>query len=166
MQPARMQPDDGYWLADDDDCWVRHVLEAKSVRGPRLKVKYLENCLELVTGRPWEAEISGRLLSLANDIREKADAEAARIGKPGIRFRHVAYIMVVSVRAGLNWDVYAEPNEDDEAHANLVAYQVRMAPVLSPDAHPKFEHEFLKIICDNMQICDESDLGPLEALRA
>lgn len=114
-----MQPDDGSWLADEDDCWIRHVLEAHSVRAtsPRLKVKYLENHLDLVTGRLWEAEISGRLLSLAYDIREKAEAEAAKIGKLGIKFRHVAYIMVASVRAGLNWDVYAEPNNDDEAHA-------------------------------------------------
>jgi hypothetical protein len=162
-----MLPDDGYWLADIADCWLRHVIEANAVRTitPRLKTKYLENHLELVTGRPWEAEISGRLLSLANDIREKAEAEAAKIGKQGIRFRHVAYIMVSSVRTGHNWDVYAEPNEDD-AHANLVAFQVRMAPALTPDAQPKFAHEFLKVICDSIQICDENALGPLEALRA
>jgi hypothetical protein len=151
-------------LADASDCWLRHILEGDAVRvtAPRLKAKYFANRLEFVTDRPWQAELSGRLLSLALDIAERAEKEALK--HPSLRFRHVAYIGVVSVRQEQNWDVFAEPN-DDQAHANLVAYNIEMAPVLEATAEPKISHAFIKGILDRVQVCEAANLEPLTILR-
>src|SRR5690348_16342952 len=53
--------------APDSEVWFRHILEKGAVRAtaPRLNAKYLANKFDRVCGRQWEAEISGRLLSIA-----------------------------------------------------------------------------------------------------
>ena len=47
----------------------------------KIKIKYLENRFVQVRGILAVREISGRRLSLANDIREAADANAAALNK-------------------------------------------------------------------------------------
>ena len=110
------------------------------------------------------AEISGRLLSIAADIAERAHAEAAAINKPGIRFRHVMYIKVSTVRQDPNWDVYAEPADDDPAHANMVAYSLANAQQLLP-TDDRISHDFVLGVAKAFEVCDASDLSPLEQLR-
>ncbi len=159
--------------ANNDDHWLRHIIEGGAVRSkaPRLKEKYIENKLDFVIERPWEAEISGRLLSKAMDIRERADAAAAH--SASLKFRQIAYVAVQKVRQDTNLDVYFEPNEDP-AHANLVVLKVPLAPPLSPpvpdnsSANPvkKIAHEFVKNLAAMFLVCDANDLAPLEALRA
>jgi hypothetical protein len=167
IYPAPSAPEPAYRRADDDDHWLRHILENGAVqkKAPRLKARYVADRLELVGERPWKAEISGRLLSVADDIAGHAQAEAAAIGKEGIRFRYVAFIKVCGVRQDVNMDVYAEPTIKDPAHANLVAYQLPLANSLQDSAPRKVAHEFVKALCDLIQVCDAADLTPIEAVR-
>ena len=158
-------PLEQFVLAHASDNWLRHILEGNAVRvsAPRLKAKYLTDKLEVVANRPWKAEISGRLLSLALDIAEFAERKSS--DRPGLRFRHVAFVEVISVRQVREWDVYSEPKPDDQAHANLVAYKIEMAPVLNPHATQKISHEFVKSIVERIQVCDAENLEPLTKLR-
>lgn len=159
-------PLEQFALADAGDHWFRHILEGDAVRAtaPRLKIKYVANRLEIVANRPWAAEISGRLLSMASDIEERATREA--LANPTLRFRHVAFIEVVSARQVQHWDVFAEPKDDDPAHANLIAYKIEMAPVMEANAEQKISHEFVKKIVDRMHVCDAANLDQLTRLRA
>jgi hypothetical protein len=164
----QLPPEAAFSLADAADHWFRHILEGKQVRAnaPRFKAKYIEDRLEAPEQpRPWKREISGRLLSKANDIAERAVAEASRIGAESIKFRHVAYVAVATVRQDPNWDVFAEPKDDDLAHANLVVYNVPLAPEMTAGTHPKIGHELVRGLADHFQVCDATDLSPIEALR-
>lgn len=118
-------------------------------------------------GRPWQAELSGRLLSTAVDIAERAHTAAAALGNPAaIRFRHVIYVSVAVVRRDSNLNVYAEPNCGDHAHANFVAMTVPMAPQMTtPPQPPKVAHEFAKRVAALFDVCNADDLAPLENLR-
>ncbi len=153
-------------LALHDDHWFRHVIEgsAMNAAAPRVKPRYIQNHLETVEGRPWSAEISGRLLSKAEDIEAAATAAATERNSVSIRFRHVMYVKVGVVRQDLNLNVFSEPNADP-AHANLVAYTVPMAPEMTPALPPKPAHEFIKRIASLFLVCEADDLSPLEGLR-
>jgi hypothetical protein len=131
---------------------------------PPVKVSYLEKELQLVSGRQWEAEISGRLLSEANDIRERAIGAATARQSNSIKFRHVIYVKVSDVRKNDNLDVYAEPNED-HAHANLVAKKMPEAPQITVQATPKVAHEIYRALAAILSVCDADDLSPVEKLR-
>jgi len=109
--------------------------------------------------------MSGRLLSLAYNIREKADEAAAHINRVGIYFRFVMFTRIDAVRADQNLDVCAEKTNDDPAHANLIAYKVQMAPALAPGQAPKMAHDFAQAIAAIFSVCDSADLTPIEQLR-
>jgi hypothetical protein len=160
-------PPDSFWPAHIDDIWLRHILEGKALRAnePRVKATYIANKFEKVADRPWAAEVSGRLLSEANDIAEKAEREAANACNPGIKFRHVIYIDVRVVRLINGFDVYAEPRDDDSAHANCVIRKIEFAPSLNVTAGPKFAHEPFKKLADLLKACDAANLSVIESLR-
>jgi hypothetical protein len=160
-----------FYLADVGDVWLRHVVEGGAIRSthPRVKTAYLERKLERVPDRPWEGEISGRLLSKANDIRTRAIAAATAIATPGIEFRHAIYVRVSEVRKNSNFDVYAEPKQEDDAHANLVAKQMPDAPQLATGTAapaPKVTHEVYRTLAGMLMVCDADNLAPLESLRS
>ncbi|HJE25526.1 MAG TPA: hypothetical protein K8W01_17895 [Methylorubrum populi] len=159
---------DGCSLADENDIWLRHIIEAKATRveEPRLKAQYIQRKLELVTDRPWQAEISGRLLSIANDVSEKAEAAANASESESIKFRHVASVAVATVRQNKLLDVVHEPKKDDPAHSNIVAYNVPMAPLLNDQAVPKVSQEFIKKLCDSFRVDDADNLTALHAMRS
>jgi hypothetical protein len=166
-----VQPDP-WFLADQDDVWLHHVIKGKTLNAtaPYVKPSYIRQTLARVEGRPWAGEISGRLLSRAFDIIERATAAAASAGTtPTIKFRHVIYVGVGAVR-GPNLDIFAEPT-DDEAHANFVVYTIPEAPQL-PDVPQlthvvptKISHEFLLSIAALFSVCPADDISPLEQLR-
>jgi hypothetical protein len=155
-----------FWLADAGDHWLHHVLQGKALRSdhPRVKTKYLENCFEEVDDKPWASEMSGRALSLALDIRERAEAAAIASGAASIRFRHVIYAEVATVRSAGNLNVYVEPIDGDDAHANFVILEMPPLPYRTP-ADPKQSHDIFRQIAAMLRVCDASNLSPLEALR-
>lgn len=132
---------------------------------PRLHAKYIAERLRAASERPWGAEISGRLLSKAHDIASFAISEAARINHLSIKFRHVAFIEVRAVRKDPNLDVFAEPNDRDPAHANLVAYKIPEAHIMRSGVSPKISHDFVRELCSLIQVCDANDLSAIEMLR-
>ena len=115
------------------------------------------------------------MLSLAMDIREKADvaAENLNIKKNGtdFRFRYLAHVSVNIIRKDGkgDFDVYSEPIAhpiEDLAHANLVIIN-KNAPqhILSSAADPKQGHEIFKRLADLIKICDAQNISEVEALR-
>lgn len=116
--------------ADDTDRWVRHLIEPRSVKNNRVTEAYIRRYLAPVVGKPWQAEISGRLLSLAFDWRKIADREVQRLSEPQFRFYGMAYVDLVDLRASAsNFDVFPTPRCADWAHADLVAWNAPLADV-------------------------------------
>jgi len=106
--------------------------------------------------------MSGRILSRATDIEARARAAAAA---SGLKFRHVMYSRVSAVRDNPDLDVFVEPLDDDAAHANFVAYRVPMAQELTPGHRPKMSQDFVRAVVMLFDVCDASDITPLERLR-
>lgn len=150
--------------AADNDHWLRHVIEGGAVRStpPRVKVKHLENKFEKVVGKPWEQELSGRMLTLAHNIRDMAEAAATNAG---LRFRHLIYASVAVIRTNPNLDVFSEPVNGDDAHANFVIKQMPIAPPSRKPGDPKQPHEIFREIAQMLQVCDAADISHVEALR-
>jgi hypothetical protein len=120
------QPD--FWRAGPTDQWIRHLIEGRGATLDRSNVphrvreKYLQNTFKTVLGKPWAQELSGRALSLALDIREKAQSESQKLSDRGDRkfdFHHVVHGPVNHLAAHSNLGVFIEPVDGDIAHANL-----------------------------------------------
>lgn len=161
------RPEPAHWPATDTDYWLRHILEGGAIRptSPRVRVKYLENKFDRVTDKPWVRELSGRALSLATDIREKADQAANELGgPPQFKLRAVALGSVRRFRDHGNLDVFIEPTSRDPAHANLVIVN-EPPPVqnLSPTA--KEPHEIYRQIATILKVYNPDVLEQVEVLR-
>jgi len=129
-------------------------------------VHYLQDKFEYVTDKPWALELSGRALSLAADIRSKAEQAAANLGGlPRFRFHDVIYGHVGRFLDHGNLAVFIEPNCDDKAHANLVIIEEPKPIQYLRAADAKKPHEIYRQIAERLEVCDASDLTPLEALR-
>jgi hypothetical protein len=121
-----------------------------------------------VTERPWARELSGRALSLATDIREKADQAANELGgPPKFKLRAIAHGNVQRFRDHGNLDVFIEPTTPyDPAHANLVIVdEPPPVPHLSSAAGSKEPHEIYRQIAARLDVYDPDALEQLEALR-
>jgi hypothetical protein len=105
--------------AEDCDYWLYQVLQKGLIRSsaPRINAAKLAGLFLPVDDKPWSAEVSGRALSIARDIREFAERRAAQ--NPSLKFRHLVDIAVPPVRAVQGCDVWLTPTEDDPAHADL-----------------------------------------------
>ncbi len=114
--------------------------------------------------RQWKAELSGRILSKAFDIRKKAEEAAIKVNSSTVRFREVAYAQVKPIRNIPFFDVFVEPVVDDDAHANLVITTLKTAPVLSGSVE-KVSVEDVIELAKIFNVCGASDLSPLESLR-
>jgi hypothetical protein len=89
-----------FWRAGPTDQWIRHLIEGRgatldrSNTPHRVREKHLQNKFKTVPGKPWAQELSGRALSLARDVRQKAQNEAQKLSDQGGRkfeFHHVAH---------------------------------------------------------------------------
>lgn len=160
------QPDVTFEIACNRDHWLRHIIESKAVRAeaPRVKIKYLEEKFEAVTDRPWAAELSGRLLSMAFNIKEVAELAARNVGSQSIKFRHVIYASVSVLRDIECVDVYHEPTED-AAHANCVLVGDVFVVPLDATSQQKIAHEPLRRLANVLQCCDAENIAVLEQLR-
>lgn len=123
--------------ADDADCWLRNVINAKHARRGVLHHSALKGQLKAPSpsrNRPWSHELSGRLLSRTNDPRVEGESycaerikekvERGEIVSSTIKFVGVAAALVSTLRQvnGITpVDIIYTPREGDEAHADLVA---------------------------------------------
>jgi hypothetical protein len=108
--------------ADDWDIWLRNITNKNHLRKDgRLKSNAFTGkaISPRQPGRPWDHELSGRLLSLTNDF----DAEGrAFCETKGMTFMGVMYASVQALRQTVNTvatDVNYTRTADDNAHADL-----------------------------------------------
>lgn len=117
-----MPPKDGD-PADADDIWLRNVTNPKHVRpdGRPTSNAFTGRAISpRAPGRPWDHELSGRLLSLTQDFEGEGREYCRLKEKP---FIGVMYATVASIRRVANeitTDVYYTPIKcGDQAHADL-----------------------------------------------
>lgn len=124
-------PQSHYWPAPSKDYWIRHLLfPSEWPKTNKLHPKFLENLLKKFQPprqeRPWFVEISGRLLSKADDIVGFATNRATELkrnnSQNSVKFRGIIYQQVDTIREieKDTYDVFHEPSRQDFAHANLV----------------------------------------------
>ena len=169
-QPSADLP---YSPAESGDYWFRHLIEGRgnTIREGRVQAVYLQrNFKPPKAQRPWELELSGRMLSIASDIRIKADAAAARAGAISqppreFHFHHITYENVQNLLNHGSLAVFIEPIPDDSAHANLVIPRLP-APEVSPiPTNKKQTHQIYREISLLLKICGADDLTPFKSLR-
>jgi hypothetical protein len=152
---------------------LRHLIEGRRKtlqrEKPRVRATYLRDKFKSPeTVRPWFKELSGRALSLASDIREKAERAAADLTRPErpFQFHDVAYGSIQLFTDHGNLAVFIEPRpDDDDAHANLVILKEPPPIQYLSQADAKQPHEIYRQIARLLETCDAADLSPLEALR-
>ena len=117
-----MPPKDGE-PADPDDVWLRNVTDKKHVRadGKPTSNAFTGRAISpRAEGRPWDHELSGRLLSFTMDFEAEGRKYCEDRNKS---FIGVLYAKVERVRCeanGIKTDVYYTPIPDvDEAHGDL-----------------------------------------------
>jgi hypothetical protein len=116
-----MPPKDGE-PADADDIWLRNITDKKHVRadGKLTSNAFTGRAISpRALGRPWDHELSGRLLSLTNDFEAEGRSYCGQRNKP---FIGVMYAKVERIRRetnGVKTDVHYTPTEGDQAHADL-----------------------------------------------
>jgi hypothetical protein len=118
-----MPPKDGE-PADADDVWLRNVTSKAHVRADGKPTSNAFTGRAAIAPpaaeRPWDYELSGRLLSLTNDFEAEGRAFCEGLKKP---FIGVMYAKVEHIRRetnGVKTDVYYTPIKDgDLAHADL-----------------------------------------------
>lgn len=158
--------------AADGDIWFHHIIAGgKYSRDPlRVRDTYIAREFDPTSPtaeRPWEAELSGRLLSKSANIREFAEEVAARFNNPGIKFRAVLHAKVADLRAN-GWDVWDDPTDDDPAHAVLTVPQLNPVPVL-PSAPPmpagamRIDQKLVHAIAERLSLTEAQDIHALEA---
>jgi hypothetical protein len=157
----------------EGDCWVRHLLESSAIRTtePRIRDGYLAKELVPVKDKPWQAEISGRLLSLAFDWRDAAAREERLIGQSHIRFRGMAFVDTSDLLAAgpPNFSVLADATLWDWAHANLVAWRAPLAEVDAdaPERPERVSQEVARSLARLLKLAEtQGQLNDLESRRS
>jgi hypothetical protein len=117
-----MPPKDGE-PADAHDIWLRNVTNARHVRpdGKPTSNAFTGSAISpRAPGRPWDHELSGRLLSFTQDFEAEGRKYCKDRDKP---FIGVMYATVEQIRRetnGVKTDVHYTPiNNVDQAHADL-----------------------------------------------
>ena len=133
----------------DHDCWYRvltnndHITRDGTVHYQALKRQAFRPPKDQ---KPWAHELSGRLVSLVDDIVGEAEAQIVKIhanfarkNKPipsKIRFVGIACATAAEIRAAtlpvITIDVVYSPLPTDTAHANIVTYQTNSDEDLDP----------------------------------
>lgn len=152
--------------ASDSDHWLHTVLAKGAVRAD-LKVQpgYLQKCFAIVDHEPWQAEMSGQLLSLVADIAARPNKIVSEKQNPSLKFRCVLFGSTRHLRTDPNVDVFHDATED-EAHANLVLYKVQLAAKLDGSVPDKVAHDHFIMLATALQACDADKLETLESLRS
>lgn len=152
----------------DEECWIRELTNTDYVtRDGTVHRQALKKKLEPSSLAGWSHEMSGRLLSLANDVVARGEASAERQRE---RFREqgksapskIAFVGVACATAGklrgllpgvVVTDVVFTPiDQDDPAHADFVA-----ADLTSDDKVEQVQDALL----ENLRVLRVSDLpGP------
>lgn len=146
------------------------MLEGKYTAGGKIKIKYLERNLVSVRHKPWANEMSGRLLSLAMDIRDRANASAEMLNKrskknpPAFKFRHILYAQVGPLRCNGAFDVIYSPTWGNTAHADLVMLHDQTIANRG-GGFPKPAHDLFRELQDLLSVLPEDNLYVVEALR-
>lgn len=124
--------------AEDSDTWFRmatmkdHVRENKRIHHAMFKGRKAITAPESPSNT-WKAEISGRLLSIADSICDhaeqrineiKTEQEKNNFSTSKTRFMGIAHSKVSNLREfpHAETNVIFEPVDDDDAHANLVFF--------------------------------------------
>jgi hypothetical protein len=152
--------------------WVRHLLEPTAIRKtePRMREGYIRNKLTPVQDRPWQAEISGRLLSLAFDWQLVAIREAHLIGQQHIKFRGVAFVDEADLLADGPPNFCVQPDSicRDWAHANLVAWRAPLAEIDpdAPERPQRISQETARALAKALKLAETNDdFAALETKR-
>lgn len=152
--------------ADDNDVWLHQILIGKATgTDPRIKPRYIETEIDVMAasdGKPWEAEISGRLLSLCPDVELfAATAAQAMGGKPAFYLRGFALALpTIARKAG--FDVVIEPTSIDVAHAVLTIPKIEFAETASGGKR-KISQDLLRKITVVLSFCDPTQVTQLES---
>jgi hypothetical protein len=108
--------------ADADDVWLRNITNKHHVRpdGRLASNAFTGRAISPpAPGRPWDHELSGRLLSLTNDFEAEGRTYCEQRNKP---FIGVIYAKVERIRRetnGVKTDVCYTPKDGDKGHADL-----------------------------------------------
>lgn len=149
--------------ANSHDTWFHHIISGDGFKSqhPRVRPRYLQNQIDPVANDPakgWEAEISGRLLSIAANIAKFAEGAAnAAGGPPNLRFRAAAFATVAAIRAG-GFEVHEDPIPGDDAHAVFTIAHLEFAPG-SSDSKQVIKHELLLSIAGLLQLCVKREIS-------
>lgn len=141
-----LNPDDS---VPAHECWYRvltnssHITRDGTVHYQALKRQAFRPPKDQ---KPWAHELSGRLVSLVDDIVGEAEAQIVKIHEnftrknkhvpSKIRFVGIACATAAEVRAvvlpAITIDVVYSPLSKDTAHANIVTYQTASDEDLDP----------------------------------
>lgn len=108
--------------ADPDDIWLRNVTQKSHVYAdgrPKSGAFKGRAISPRDPGRPWDHELSGRLLSLTEDFEAEGRKYCEEQKLP---FIGVMYAKVERIRCetnGVKTDVHYTPKKNDKAHADL-----------------------------------------------
>lgn len=152
--------------ADDNDIWLHQILIGKATgTDPRIKPRYIENEIDVVAAsdrKPWEAEISGRLLSLCPDVEPFAtNAAQAMGGRPAFYLRGLALALPTTARKA-GFDVIIEPTPLDAAHAVLTIPKMEFAETAGGGKR-KISQDLLRKITAVLRFCDPTQVTQLES---
>jgi hypothetical protein len=110
------------------------------------------------------------MLSIANDIRAKANLAAAHATEISttprqFRFHDAAYGNVEDLLNHGNVGIFIEPLPDDPAHANLVILEAVPPEIVLVPTSKKQTHQIFRDISELLKICSADDLASLKSLR-
>jgi hypothetical protein len=150
--------------AADADVWLHHVLENGLVKAqsPRVRPEKLSAKFRPSTDPRWKMELSGRLLSLAFDIREYAENCAG--DNRSLRFRYLIFCDILRIRDVSEYDVYHTPRLVDPAHSDLAYIGPFMPDNETPT--PAIPFDVLKKLAVILDVCDAGDISSVERMRA
>jgi hypothetical protein len=155
--------------AENDDYWIYHVLQKGVVKkSGTIDAAGLARLFKPVfpeENKSWVQEISGRILSIAIDIKDFADQKAAP-GAPAMRFRHLLDAAVLEIRKIEYCDVWLTPEEEDPAHSDFAYHGPSVKGEIDSHTIP---HDILlgiaKSLTAVLMVSDANDLSRTEALR-
>lgn len=155
----------------DQDVWYRTITNQKHIkRDGSLHHAALKPFIDppVIKAVEWKSEISGRLRSLAGDIRTDGEGRAAlqRERNPQLskylQFCAVIFTHPVEVRA---WtidrsDVLFNPKEDDAAHANLAFFNKLPNELKELAALSELIDNLSKVSAHDLTLIPEPQGGP------
>jgi hypothetical protein len=150
--------------ARDADHWSHHVIAIRPISHSKLNISYVRHIFKVLPNRKWDAEISGRLLSLAFDLEPFAKKKSIAIGK---RLHGYAHALVTDIRNHPYLDAIWAAICEDFAHANVIAENIEFAPIdpMSP-ARRRVSDKVCKKIMELLVVAQtETEIGELEMHR-